>query len=214
MKNLLVNRYLAIYIISSQINDLVAIVDMFSDNISDLEDNIYVKQNDILVKILKHLKSMRKKEVVLSSLYSVINNDEYELIDNLDIDVKISHNMESSDILGITYFDKEKFMEILDGEINELSNKYNLRANDDFNKVKEFLISIRSSLKASDDVVSTLTNQYEFCMCHGKDSLSPEYVSVYGRKVYKEDLLRKILDKYNDYLHKSNETKNNNSKKR
>ena len=96
---------------------------MFSDNISDLEDNIYVKQNDILVKILKHLKSMRKKEVVLSSLYSVINNDEYELIDNLDIDVKISHNMESSDILGITYFDKEKFMEILDGEINELSNK-------------------------------------------------------------------------------------------
>ena len=145
MGNLLVNRYLAIYIISSQINDLVAIVDMFSDNISDLEDNIYVRQNDVLVKILKNLKSMRKKEVSLSSIYSVISDEDMELIENLEIDVKIAHNVELSDILGVAYFDKEKFMEILDGEIEEFSSKYNLRANDDFNKMKEFLISISFS---------------------------------------------------------------------
>jgi hypothetical protein len=99
--NLFVNRYLAIYIISSQIKDLVAIVDMFSDNISDLEDNIYVRQNDILVKMLKHLKSMRKKEVTLSSIYCVVSEEEMELIENLELDVKISHNVELSDILGV-----------------------------------------------------------------------------------------------------------------
>ena len=208
------NRYLAIYIITSQINDLVAIVDMFSDNITDLEDNIYVKQNDILVKILKNLKSMRKKEVSLSSIYSVINDEDMELIENLEIDVKIAHNVELSDILGITYFDKDKFMEILDHEIDEFSNKYNLRANDDFNKMREFLISIRASLKASDDMLSTLTNQYEFFMGHGKDSLSPEYISLYGSKMYKDDLLRKIIDKYNDALTKSNESKSTNKSKK
>lgn len=214
MGNLLVNRYLAIYIISSQINDLVAIVDMFSDNISDLEDNVYVRQNDVLVKILKNLKSMRKKEVSLSSIYSVISDEDMELIENLEIDVKIAHNVELSDILGVAYFDKEKFMEILDGEIEEFSSKYNLRANDDFNKMKEFLISIRASLKASDDMLATLANQYEFFMCHGKDSLSPEYISLYGSKMYKDDLLRKIIDKYNVALTKSNENKTNKGKKR
>jgi hypothetical protein len=105
-------------------------------------------------------------------------------------------------------------MTILDAEIAEFSNKYNLRANDDFNKLKEFFISIRSSLKASDDVLTTLTNQYEFFMGHGKESLSPEYISLYGRKMYKDDLVRKLLDKYNDSLIKSNDDKQNKCKKR
>ncbi len=214
MGNLLVNKYLAIYILSSQINDLVSIVSMFSDNIYDLEDNTYVRQNDILVKMLKTIKNSKKSHIPLQSLFNGLTEEEIRLIEGLEIEEKLCHNIELSEILEIEYFDKEKFMGLLDQEIEELTSKYNLRANDDFNKLKAFLMSIKSALKASEDILSSLTNQYEFYLGHGKESMSPEYIIIHGNKKYKADLLRGMLDKYNKLLVETNTPKQNSRKKR
>ena len=214
MGNLVVNKYLLMYIISNQINDLVAVVSVFSDNISDLDDNIYVKQNDILVKMLRNIKKMKKNEISIKSMYLGLSEEEMEIIESLELDVQIAHHEELAEILGIDYLDQEMFMNILDSEIEELSSKYNLRANDDFNKLKEFLSSIRSNLKSSEDKLLTLSNQYQFLLGHGRETLSPEYISLHGNKKYKDELLTALLEKYNKLLRESNKPQTNKSKKR
>jgi len=202
--NLLIDKYLVKYIVARQIDDLVTIVGMFSDNIEDLDDNIYVRQNDILVKILNNINSCKKKKLTLSDMYKNVNEEELELIENLDIDDRIMNNVEYSELLGIDYFDETIFMNLLEDEIWNLSNSYNLRANDDHNKLLEFLNSIKSAIKSSEDILVSLANQYTFYMAHNEDSLAPEYISLYGNKKYKVELLRGLLNKYNDALKISN----------
>ena len=214
MENLLIDKYLAKYIVTKQIDDLVTIVSMFSDNIEDLEDNIYVRQNDILVKMLTNITNNKKKKISFDELYKNINEEERELIENLDIDEKIMSNIEYSELLGIEYFDESVFMSLLESEIWNLSNSYNLRANDDYNKLLEFLNSIKSSIKSSEDKLVSLTNQYTFYMGHSEESLVPEYISLYGNKKYKIELLKGLLEKYNDTLKLKNKKEEVKGKKR
>ena len=214
LENLLIDKYLAKYIVTKQIDDLVTIVSMFSDNIEDLEDNIYVRQNDILVKMLTNVTNNKKKKITFDELYKNINEEERELIENLDIDEKIMSNIEYSELLGIEYFDESVFMSLLESEIWNLSNSYNLRANDDYNKLLEFLNSIKSSIKSSEDKLVSLTNQYTFYIGHSEESLVPEYISLYGNKKYKIELLKGLLEKYNDTLKLKNKKEEVKGKKR
>ena len=117
LENILVSRNLITHIISKQINDLVSVVSMFSDNIGDLEDNLYVRQNDILVKMLKNINSIKKNKIQLSYIYKSITDEEKELIDSLNLDEKIIHNHNLSNQLGVEKFDIEKFIGVLDKEI-------------------------------------------------------------------------------------------------
>ena len=213
MDNFAVNKYLVKYIVSQQINDLVTIVSMFSSNIRDLEDNIYVRQNDILVKILANIENSRKNEIYLDSIYKNVSDEELEIIESLELDEKVVHNLEHSEMLGITYYDESTFMAVLEDEIKKIKESYNLRANDDYNKLLDFFISIKTAIKASEDSLVSLANQYAFLLGHNRDSLSPEYISIHGNKKYKDELLAGLLEKYNDRIKEINKPKSNTKKR-
>ena len=114
------------YIISNQINDLVAVVSVFSDNISDLDDNIYVKQNDILVKMLRNIKKMKKNEISIKSMYLGLSEEEMEIIESLELDVQIAHHEELAEILGIDYLDQEIMNDLLNNNMLNEIEKYKI----------------------------------------------------------------------------------------
>lgn len=187
------------YIVSRQQRDLLVIFEHFSDKVSDPENNTFFIQNEILDKILLNIEECKRTTISRSSFYKGITKSEKEIISSLNLDNKISHNAYHSKILGIEYFDENKFNEILEGELDTIASKYNLHADDDYNKLYKFLSSIQLILQSSDDVLSALSNQYVLYKEHSKYSNGEnkdEYITIYGEKHYKIDILDKVIDSY------------------
>ena len=207
MANVSFNTRLCNYIISQQQKDLLVIFEQFSDKVTDPESNIFFLQNDILDRILNNIKNCTKKTITTTALFKGITNREKEIISSLNLHYKIAQNAYHCKILGIDLFDKEKFMEALNIELNVISTRYNLHANDDYNKLYKFLSSLQLSLQSSDDVLSALSNQYVFFKEHSiytQNDNEDEFVSIYGERHYKIDILKKIIEDYKKLINENN----------
>lgn len=188
------------YVISNQQSDLFAVFENFSDRISNPEDNIFFIQNEILDRILINVEECKKNYITLTGLYKGISKLDKENIRNIELEDKLNHNMQHSKIIGVEYFDEEVFMAVLDEELENIATNYNLNANDDYNKLYMFLSSIQLSLESSDDLLNALANQYTFYNEHSKYSskeCKDEFITIYGKKIYKVDILKKVINNYN-----------------
>lgn len=203
------------HIISNQQKDLFIIFENFSDKVSDPENNIFFRQNEILDHILHNIQEHSDPEISFPSLFKGLSREDIDIINSLDIRSKIANNSNYSKILNIDYFDEEIFMNILDNELKNIKSKYNLNANDDYNKLYKFLSSIQLLLQSSYDVLISLTNQYTFFQEHSKYSnkkCKDEFITIYGEKHYKIDILEKVLDSYRSAIQK-NKRKTNGKKR-
>lgn len=188
------------YIISREQKDLFTVFENFSDKIAEPEDNIFFIQNEILDKILTNVENCKKPSISIQELYKGINKEERESIESIDLDNKLINNARLSKIIGVEYFDEEKFMKVLDNKLEDIATSYNLNAQDDYNKLYMFLSSIQLTLQSSDDILTSLYNQYVFYIEHSNNSskfLKDEFISIYGEKHYKIDILKKLLEDYN-----------------
>ena len=187
------------YVVSKEQKDLLVIFENFIDNVSDPETNVFFVQNEILDKIMTNIENNKKNVISLDELYEGISEKEKRIISGIDINKKIKNNAHISKILGINYFDEEMFMNVLDEELQNILDKYNLKANDDYNKMHKFLSSIKLILQSSDDVLLALKNQYIFFSEHAKLSKSndEEVITIYGNRHYKIDILKNLIDIYN-----------------
>lgn len=188
------------HVISSQQDDLFVIFENFSDKVSDPENNTFFIQNEILDKILTNIENCKRRIITLNSLFKGITSQEKVLISDLEIETKLEHDAHHCKILGVEYFKEDLFMGILNGQLLRISNKYNLNANDDYNKLYKFLSSVKLTLQSSDDMLSSLSNQYVFFSQHtksDKNKFDEEVIIIYGKKHYKIDILKKLLEEYN-----------------
>lgn len=211
MANIMVSTLLCNYIVSSQQKDLFVIFENFSDEVKNPDNNIFFRQNEILDKMLLNIENCKKSVISHAGLYKGISNEEKEIIEDLEVDKRIFHDYKYSKNLGIIYFDKELFLKVLNDELNEISTKYNLNGDDDYNKLYNFLYSIKLNLNSSDDVLLTLSNQYTFYKEHSQYCVKEneqEYISIYGNKIYKEKILSDILNKYNNKININNKKTN------
>jgi hypothetical protein len=191
------------YIISSEQSDLLAIFENFSDKISEPEDNIFFIQNEILDKILTNVEHCKKDTISIQEIYKGISKEDKESLRSIDLDNKLIINTQFSKILGIEYFDKDVFMRVLDNKLESIATNYNLNAYDDHNKLYMFLSAIQLSLQSSDDILASLTNQYIFYKEHANTSSKEkkdEFITIYGEKHYKIDILKKLIEEYNTTL--------------
>jgi hypothetical protein len=123
----------------------------------------------------------------------------------------LEHDNKLSQIIDVEYFDEKLFLETVDEELKDISSKYNLNADDDYNKLYKFLCSINLMLQSSDDVLNTLTNQYVFFYEHSNRSpknCKDEFISIYKKKIFKIDILINLIEKYKAKI----EDKENNHK--
>lgn len=197
------SKNLCIYIISNLQSDLFAIFENFSDRISNPEDNIFFIQNEILDKILTNVEQCKRNQISLTGLYKGISKLDKENIKNIELEEKLNNNAYHSRIIGVEYFDEKEFMEVLDEELENIATSYNLNAHDDYNKLYMFLSSIQLALESSDDLLNALSNQYIFYNEHSKYSskeCKDEFITIYGKKLYKVDILKKVIDNYNNRL--------------
>jgi len=188
------------HIISSQQDDLFVIFENFSDKVSDPENNTFFIQNEILDKILTNIENCKRRFISLNGLFKGITSQEKILISDLEIETKLEHDSHHCKILGVDYFKEDLFMSILNEQLKLILSKYNLNANDDYNKLYKFLSSIKLTLQSSDDVLSSLSNQYVFFGQHtksDKNKSDEEVIIIYGKKHYKIDILKHLLDEYN-----------------
>lgn len=199
MANISFNTKLCDYIVSEQQNDLLVIFKQFSDKVSDPETNIFFLQSDILDKVLTNIKNCSKKTISMSALFKGVSNREKEIISSLNLHYKIAQSAYHCKILGIDLFNEEVFMNVLNKQLENIVTKYNLRAHDDYNKLHKFLSALQLSLQSSDDVLSSLSNQYVFFNEHSiyvQNDYEDEFISIYGERYYKIDLLKKLIDSY------------------
>ena len=154
------SKKLCKYVISKQQDDLFVIFQHFHDRIANPENNTFFMQNDILDRMLMVVEESKKNNISLTSLYKNINSLEKKIIESLDLENNLIMNAKCSKILGIEYFDEAKFMEVLDSELESIATKYNLNAEDDYNKLYMFLSSLQLNLQSSDDRLNSITNQY------------------------------------------------------
>lgn len=210
MANILINTELCNYIISKQQTDLLIIFEKFADKVRNPESNIFFLQNEVLDKILVNIENCKRSVISSTGLYKGLNEEEKEIIETLDLDRRILHDYKYSKILGIDYFDDEKFIFCLDEHLNKIATKYNLNANDDYNKLYNFLYSLKLNLSTSDDMLATFSNQYTFYKEHSnklsKES-EQEYISIYGVKYYKFDILKELINDYSKTLNSKTKTK-------
>lgn len=198
------------YIISSQQKDLLVIFANFSDKVSDPESNIFFIQNDILDRILVNVEKSKKRAISISELYKGIDEKEKKYISSLNIDDRLLHDAIKCSIMGLTYFDKDVFMRVLDNELETILTKYNLNSDDDYNKLYKFLSSLKLTLQSSDDMLGSLSNQYVFFKQHSnncENNYEEEVITIYGVKHYKIDILKDILNSYQEEIEM--EKKNN-----
>lgn len=193
------NKALCNYILSKQQDELLIVFENFCDNISDPENNTFFVQNAIIDKMLDNLSKCKRKTISKEMLYKGISELEMITISSLNLEEQIEHNANHADTLGIDYFDEKKFMNTLDDTLEEIATKYNLNADDDYNKLYMFVSSLQMTLEISDDRVHTLINLYMFYHEHSEYSineLEDEYITIYDEKYYKFDLLKQIIDSY------------------
>lgn len=191
------------YIISCEQKDLFAVFENFSDKMGEPEDNIFFIQNEILDKILTNVENCKKSTITIQELYKGVNKEEKESIESIDLENKLVNNTRLSKVLGVEYFDEEKFMKILDNKLEDIATSYNLNAQDDYNKLYMFLSSIQLALQSSDDILTSLYNQYVFYSEHADSSskyFKDEFISIYGEKRYKIDILKSLIEDYNKEL--------------
>ena len=199
MANISFNTKLCEYIVSEQQKDLLVIFEQFSDKVSDPETNIFFLQSDILDKVLTNIKNCSKKTISMAALFKGVTNREKEIISSLNLHYKIAQNAYHCKTLGIDLFNEEMFMNVLNKELENIVTKYNLRAHDDYNKLYKFLSALQLSLQSNDDVLSALANQYVFFNEHSiyvKNDYEDEFISIYGERYYKIDLLKKLIESY------------------
>lgn len=201
------SKELCIYVITKEQNDLFAVFENFSDKISNPEDNIFFIQNEILDRILTNVEECNKPVINNADLYRYINKKDKDNISSIDLDKKLMHNAKYSHIIGVRYFNEEIFKEVLDEKLEKISTSYNLNAQDDYNKIYMFLSSIQLNLDSSDDSLVALANQYNFFKEHYNKQSQDEYISIYGEKHYKIDILKELIEEYNDKLPKLKENK-------
>lgn len=216
MANASFNKSLCMYIITKEQANLMSIYQTFGDYISDDESNPYFIQSDILDKILTNIEECQKEKISFSQLYKDCSKSDKEDLASLNLNEKILKNAHHSNILEIDYFDEETFLNLLSEEIEDIFDRYNLEGKDDHNKFQLFLRGLESTLEASDDVMSELSHQYvEFKnLSKLKDAnCNVGYITVYGKKIYKFDILKKLMEQYQDKICPKNETLNKVKKK-
>lgn len=216
------NKSLCKSIISKEQENLLTVYQTFEDYMSDDDNNPYFIQSEILEVMLDNIEQCKKDKISISELYDNVSKLEKEELQSLNIEAKLKHQEYHCNILGIDYFDEELFLNHLSDEIEEVFDTYNLDGNDDSNKFQLYLRSLQLSCDCSDDVLSTLSNQYIFLKEHyksKKDDIKDEYITLYGKKIYKFDILKKVMARYQDKLIQINSTdididkKNNKSRR-
>lgn len=184
------------FVISNQQNELLTIFVSFSDNVSMPEHNIFFRQNEVLDKMLTNIKNCKRNVISDVALYKGISEIEKKIISPLDLDNKLLNDTNNCKVLGIEYFDQEKFIDIIDNALNSIYSKYNLNANDDYNKLHKFLSSIKLMLQSSDNVLNTLANQYVLYKEHSGKKSKDEFIMIYDQKHYKCDIIDNLIKEY------------------
>lgn len=197
------------FVISNQQNELLTIFVSFSDNVSMPEHNIFFRQNEVLDKMLTNIKNCKRNVISDVALYKGISEIEKKIISPLDLDNKLLNDTNNCKVLGIEYFDQEKFIDIIDNALNSIYSKYNLNANDDYNKLHKFLSSIKLMLQSSDNVLNTLANQYVLYKEHSGKKSKDEFIMIYDQKHYKCDIIDNLIKEYLLSLNNVVEVKNN-----
>lgn len=200
MGEALYNLKLTSYIICKELEDLAIVFENFSDNISD-DDNVFLKQSQILEKMLSNAKKAGH-QTTINTIYKGLDELEKALIEPLDIKNKIITNGGFSRFLEIDYFDEKRFMEALDNQLEAISTKYNLRADDDYNKLYMFVSSIQLEAQSSDDMLSNLTHKYIYYMSNSSSSNQEgqETITIHGVVHYKYEIFNQILKAYEDLI--------------
>ena len=197
MGEALYNLKLTSYILCKELEDLALVFENFSENISDSDDNVFLKQSIILEKMLANAKKAGT-QITITNLYRGLDELEKALIEPLDIKNKIITNGGYSRFLEIDYFDEKRFMEALDNQLESISTQYNLRADDDYNKLYMFVSSIQMEAQSSDDMLRNLANKYLYYMSNSPSGSQEgeETITINGVVRYKYEIFNQILDAY------------------
>ena len=198
------------FLVSNQQKELMGIFSNFSNNVSMPEHNIFFKQNEVLDKMLTNIENCKRSVISDVGLYKGISDKEKEIIRSLDLDNKLINDTANCKILGISYFDQDKFMNVLENALNIISTQYNLNADDDYNKLFKFLSSIKLMLQSSDNMLNTLANQYVLYKEHSGKKSKDEFITIYEEKHYKSDIIDQLMEEYIEIL----EEKKNNTRGR
>ncbi len=200
------------YLVSNQQKELLDIFDNFSNNVSKPEHNIFFRQNEVLDKMLTNIENCKRNVISNVALYKDISEEEKKIISSLELDNKLINDTANCKILGIDYFDQDKFMSVLDNTLNLISTKYNLNADDDYNKLHKFLSSIKLMLQSSDNMLNTLTNQYVFFKEHSGKKKKDEFIMIYDDKHYKVDIVEDLIQEYLTIINANNCKKETNKR--
>ena len=200
------SKKMCLYVVEKEQNDLIRICEDYSDNVRNPYDNIFFLQNAVLDTIIKNLKSFKKCVVNPTNIYKGLKDNDMCIIKSLNLEEKFDYQQGLCENLDIEYYNHDQFMEILEDNLTTIANKYNLNAGDDYNKLYNYIFALKLTLASSDDALKTLVNQHEFLLEHSPyyGKKADESITLYGKKIYKIDILRQLLG---EYVEKTNETK-------
>ena len=200
------------FVVSNQQKELLDIFDSFSTSVSMPQHNIFFRQNEILDKMLINIEKCKRNIISSAALYKGISEQELKIIKPLDLDNKLLNDTSNCKILGIDYFDQDKFMSILDNALDVISTKYNLNGDDDYNKLHKFLSSIKLMLQSSDNMLNTLANQYALYKEHSGKKSKDEFIMIYDHKHYKSDIIDNLVSEYIESINDNLDNKQKNKR--